>query len=102
MSIHIHQVLDYLDANPVCRHDGEIISLMELLHDAYTMHNAIDSEQLRGYFRKLRCHLEPLTQTQADELFCTVCDLCLEHEQLAFSHGIVVGMHLMTEVNYLP
>lgn len=101
MSIHINQVLDYLDNHPVCQYADNVESLLEMLHEVYTMHNSIDSEEIREKFRQLRPVLDALSLETADTVFGIVSDLCLEHEQLAFSHGIVVGMLLMTEVRTL-
>lgn len=72
MSIHINQVLDYLDNQRVCQQADNMESLMGLLHDAYCIHNSTDNRQLR------------------------------EYEQLAFTQGVVVGMLVMTEVNRVP
>lgn len=102
MSIHIDEVLDYLDTHPIGCHEGSVKSLMEMLHEVYTMYNSIDSEELRGKFRELRPVLEQLPRDDGNRLFSLICDLCMEHEQLAFSHGIVVGMQLMSEIRVLP
>lgn len=102
MAIHINEILDYLDDHPVCCHNGGVESLMEMLHDAYIAHNSIDSEKIRSCFQALDSESENLTLNMANQLHSMICDLCMEHEVLAFSHGIVVGMHLMSEVNYLP
>lgn len=102
MSIHINEVLDYLDAHPIRAYQGGVDSLMEMLHEVYTMHNSIDSEEIRNMFHKLRNLLKMLPPDGVDQVFSLVCDLCIAHEILAFSHGVVVGMHLMTEVNMLP
>ena len=102
MSIYINDVFDYLDTHPVSRYEGDFQSLLEMLHEVYTMYNSIDSDEMHSLFGKLRPILESLSIPQEDQLFSAVCDLCLEHEQLAFSHGILVGMLLMAEVNMLP
>lgn len=102
MSIHVNEVLDYLDTHPVCQYAQGMDSLMEMLHEVYTMHNSIDSEKMRSLFGQLRPVLDMLPAKTADMLVSLVCDLCMEHEQLAFSQGVLVGMQLMTEVNRLP
>lgn len=40
MSIHIDEVLDYLDANLVCQRSEDMPSLMAVLRDAYTLHGS--------------------------------------------------------------
>lgn len=39
MSIHINEVLDYLDEQLVCQRADGMPSLMELLYDAYAVHD---------------------------------------------------------------
>lgn len=102
MSIHIQQVLDYLDSQGICQQADNMEALMEVLHDAYVKHNSIDDQQLCGQFQSLRQILDRLPAEYGEAFFCQVCDLCLAHEQLAFSQGVVVGMLLMTEVNRIP
>lgn len=101
MSIHIHDVLDYMDEHPVCCHNGSVDSVLEMIHEAYIANNSIDSQRIRSLFQELRLNGEILTEECFDKLFSCVCELCYEHEMEAFSRGIVVGMHFMTEVNYL-
>lgn len=102
MSIHTSQVLDYLDSHPVSRYEGDFQSLMEMLHYIYTTCNPVDSEKIRERFRHLEKILEPLSFDEENEVSNLVCSLCWEHEQIAFYHGMAVGMHLMTEINALP
>ncbi len=102
MSIHIHQVLDYLDTHPICREADSMDSLLERIHDIYALNNHLDSEEIRSLLRSMRNLLECLPMERFEEVFAAVSDLCLEHEQLAFSQGVLAGMHLMTEVNTLP
>lgn len=102
MSVHINDVLDYLEANPLRHYEGKLYPVLEMIHDAYTEQNAIDSEEIHDIFRTLDGMLENIPSSDAEELNARICDLCLQHEILAFSHGILVGMHLMTEINYLP
>ena len=102
MPIHVNQVLDYLDTHPICREADSVESLLGMLHDIYASHNHFNSGEIREKFHKIRDLLGNLTQREFDDVFCVVCDLCLEHEQLAFSQGVLAGMLLMTEVNRLP
>ena len=102
MSVHINQVLEYLDQQRVCQKAENMESLMEMLHYAYTRYNTVDSEEIRALFARLREIWEPVSMRDSDELFSLVCELCMEHEVLTFSQGVSAGMLLMTEVNRLP
>lgn len=102
MSIHIHQIEEYLDNNLIVKNTDSVESLMEILHDAYLAYNTVDSEGIREKFAEFRNLLTEVPAQQFDALFTVVCDLCISHEVLAFSQGVAVGMGLMTEVNRLP
>lgn len=102
MSILISQVHDYLATHPVSRYEGDFDSLLEMLHYIYTTCNPVDSGKIREDFRKLGDILEPLSMEEENAVSSLICDLCYEHEQIAFYYGISVGMHLMTEINTLP
>lgn len=102
MAVHINEVLEYLDTHLVCQKAEGMGALMETLHDVYLMHSPNDREALQGRFGKLRQILPLLPSEKADAFFALVADFCLEHEQLAFSQGVLTGMLLMTEVNSIP
>ena len=102
MSIHINQVLDYLENQRVVQRAENMESLMEMLHYAYTQYNAVDNEEIRALFARLRRIWEPVSMKDADDMFSIICEVCMEHEVLAFSHGVCAGMLLMSEVNRLP
>lgn len=102
MSIHITQVFDYLEAHPLTKYEGEFDSLLEMLHYIYTAANPIVTDTIREGFRDVGHILQRLSVEEDDALHARICDLCLEHERLAFAHGITVGMYLMTEINMLP
>lgn len=102
MSIHTAQVFEYLDTHPVSRYEGDFQSLLEMLHYIYTTCNPIDNDRIHESFLQLGEILSVLSFDEQNALSAIVCDLCYEHEQSAFFHGLSVGMHLMTEVNCLP
>lgn len=102
MSIHIHDVLDYLDNHRICQKADSMESLLGMVHDAYASYNCFENQKIREEMDKLAEILDVLSLREYDEVVYLVCGLCMEHEKLAFSQGILAGMHLMTEVNYLP
>ena len=102
MSIHTKDVFEYLDSHPVSLYEGDFQSLLEMLHYIYTACNPIDSSMIRSGFQNLRAAMERLPAEDQDDLFSAAYDLCLQHQQLAFAHGLTVGMHLLTEINGLP
>jgi len=102
MSVHIDQVIEYLDTKRVCDKAENMESLMEMIYYAYTQCHKVDNEKIRSLFARLRKIWEPSSERDGDEMFSLICELCIEHEVLAFSQGICAGMQLMTEINWLP
>ena len=102
MSIHINEILDYLDEHPIGCYEGGVKSLMEMLHDVYIEHNSVDSEEIHRLLQRFQDLLEQNPLDSRDALYGLVSDLCREHEVLEFSHGFVVGMYLMSEARTLP
>ena len=78
--------------------EGGIDSVLEMLHYYYTQANPINSEEIKAGFKAVRSSLERLSISEIDSLIYTVCDLCLQHEKLAFIEGIKVGFVLNREV----
>ena len=74
MAVSIHEMLDYLDTHPVRNYEGTPTTLLKMLHELYTVYN---------------------TRPSGDTLE-------KDAEELAFAQGIMVGMHLMTELRMLP
>lgn len=77
--------------------DG-IDSVLEMLHFYYTQANPINSEEIKAGFKAVRSSIEKLSTSEIDFLIYTVCDLCLQHEKLAFIEGIKVGFKLNAEI----
>lgn len=102
MSVHIDQVLEYLDTHLVCRCADRVESLLGMIRDVYMEYNETDSEEIRYMLGELGAMLETFPSQDAKRFLCVICQLCQSSEQLAFSQGILVGMQLMTEVNRLP
>lgn len=102
MSVHINEVLDYLDTHLVCRNADGMDSLLGMLCEAYMRFNNTDSEEIRYLFGDLGQMLDSFSVEEARRMLSTICDLCASHEVVAFSQGVLVGMQLMTEVNWLP
>ena len=76
MSVSVHEILDYLDAHLVRNHKGSATTLLKMLYELYTAYNTRQPVQIDG--------------------------IEIRGEELAFTQGILVGMHLMTEINILP
>ena len=73
MSVSVHEMLDYLDVHPVRNHKGDAETLLKMLLDLYSQYNII-----------------------------SLGEESLQGEELAFAQGILVGMHLMSELRTVP
>ena len=98
MAVRIDQLIEYLDSHPICYYADNVESLLGMLYDIYTKHNGINSNELRKLTQKLDVVLEKLPVDTRDGADRLVGEMCREHEQVAFVHGVVVGLCLMTEI----
>ncbi|MBR3949329.1 MAG: hypothetical protein IKJ84_01520 [Oscillospiraceae bacterium] len=99
MSIRMKEIYDFLDEHPLNRYQRGFESFMELLYDAYTQQNPMITEKTYEKLRTIKDLLCELPPDLVEKVNNTLYDLNLEQEVLAFSHGIAVGLHMMTEVN---
>ena len=102
MSIHLSEVYEYIDTHPVSSYPGSFQSMLDMVRYIYTTCNPIDNVSIRACFQSFDSLTTKLTLQEHDQVLDVVCDLCMEYEKAAFSHGILVGMALMTELNSIP
>jgi len=101
MSIHTKQVFEYIDTHPLWRYEGSFESLLETLCHIYTDSNPVDGDAVRLALRRAGLG-EKLSSEDADALARITSSACSERDLTTFSHGILVGINLMTEINGLP
>ena len=101
MAITINQVLDYIDTHPLCFHDGDFASVLDMLRTVYMESNAADIMEIQADFSSLRSVSEKLSPEERELLFQNVRSLCLQYEKTAFAHGIAIGLYLHTELSTL-
>lgn len=77
---------------------GDAESVLDILYGHYIEHGNIDSEKIVNQFAALRA-LVNLPPQEYDPIFYIVSDLCMEHEQLAFSEGLRMGMELALDAS---
>ena len=76
MAVSVHEMLDYLDVHPVRNYEGNATTILKMLYEMYAAYN---------------------THSPAG---CEAGEL--QGEALAFAQGILVGLHLMTELRTVP
>jgi len=96
MKKYIQALQEYCKQNPPSHGDAQ--SVMNLLYWTYTQYNPADEQKLRDGFAKLRSQFPHLSLQDFDPVFNTVCDLCIDHERLAFYEGLRLGVTLMQEL----
>ena len=102
MSVHIDEVLEYLDAHPIGCYSGGVKSLMEMLYEVYCEYNDVNSDEIRDLMSRYYDLVDGYPMEDEERLYTLISELCGKHEVIAFAHGILVGMNLMAEVNGLP
>lgn len=95
MNPYIDRLIPYIAEN----HPGEDPSLLETPYSFFTEFHPIDSVVIQSCFRHLDDHFRHLTPKENDQVFDLICQLCAEHERLAFLEGIRVGACLIRELD---
>ena len=98
MAVRIDQVLEYLDHHPVCYYADDVESMLGMLYDIYEKHNTVSSDKLDSCRQKLDIVLDSISDGDKTQCNKLINDICKEHEQLAFIHGVIVGLSLMSEI----
>ena len=101
MTITAQQIRNYLASHPLRTQSGDFPSLLDALRDTYNEWNSVDSGAIRALFTRLDLILNKLPLKEQDDVIYTVCHLCSQYESEAFSHGILVGMNFMKELDEL-
>ena len=73
-------------------------SILDMIFWNYTESNLIEDEQSKRKYKAIRERIASLSLTDCDAIFNLICDLCTDHERLAFREGIRFGMLLMREL----
>ena len=96
MKKYIQALQEHCKQNPP--NHGDYRSVMNLLYWTYAHYNPVDEQKLRDGFAKLRSQFPHHSLQDFDPVFNTVCDLCIDHERLAFYEGLRLGVTLMQEL----
>ncbi len=73
-------------------------SILDMIFWIYSESNPIEDDASKRKYKAIRERISSLSATDYEEVFNLVCDLCTDHERLAFREGIRFGMLLMREL----
>ncbi len=73
-------------------------SILDMIFWIYSESNPIEDDESKRKYKAIRERISSLSLTDCDETFNLICDLCTDHERLAFREGIRFGMLLMREL----
>ncbi len=90
------KILAYCTQHPP--HLDNADSILDMIFWIYTESNPIEDDQSKRKYKAIREHISSLGTTDYEEVFNLICDLCTDHERLAFREGIQFGMLLMREL----
>ena len=74
-------------------------SILEVLFDAYNESSGFDNAAIKADFEELYRLMNGKPLKEIDEIICTVCTLCRNHEKAGFIESVKVGMSLAKELN---
>ena len=89
----------YLKEHPA-NYQGQVDTLLELLYEAFTEYNSIETPAFKEVIYPLKEKLRALVETdeEADEYMDIVFSLCAAYERQGYIEGIKVGARLMIEL----
>lgn len=94
----VQNVIQYLKENPA-NYQGQVDTLLELLYQAFTEYNSVETPEFKKGIHPLREKLRSLVDTEqdADDYMNIVFSLCAAYERQGYIEGIKVGARLMME-----
>lgn len=98
MKEYIRQLKKYIAEHPLDFGDGDAESILEMLHWYYAECNPIYNDQIRQLYARLDRLMEGVSIKENNAVLNVVCDLCAEHQRLAFIAGVKVGILLEQEI----
>ena len=95
----LQNVIQYLKEHPA-NYQGQVDTLLELLYEAFTEYNSIETPEFKEVIYPLKEKLRALVETdeEADEYMNIVFGLCAAYERQGYIEGIKVGARLMLEL----
>ena len=95
----VESVVRYLKEHPA-NYQGQVDTLLELLYQAFTEYNSVETPEFKKAIHPLREKLRALVDTEqdADDYMDIVFSLCAAYERQGYIEGIKVGARLMMEL----
>ena len=95
----LQNVIQYLKEHPA-NYQGQVDTLLELLYQAFTEYNSVETSEFKKAIHPLREKLRSLVDTEqdADDYMDIVFSLCAAYERQGYLEGIKVGARLMIEL----
>ena len=95
----LQNVIQYLKEHPA-NYQGQVDTLLELLYQAFTEYNSVETSEFKKAIHPLREKLRSLVDTEqdADDYMDIVFSLCAAYERQGYIEGIKVGSRLMMEL----
>lgn len=95
----VQNMIRYLKEHPA-NYQGQVDTLLELLYQAFTEYNSVETPEFKKVIHPLREKLRSLVDTEqdADDYMDIVFSLCATYERQGYMEGIKVGARLMMEL----
>lgn len=78
---------------------GDHESVLGMLYDCYKDQNNMETAEIKAGFEMLYSLINSRSSDETEEFIDAVCALCSEHEKVAFTEGIQLGVRLAQELN---
>ena len=74
-------------------------SVLDILYQHYSEFDRSDNDVIINNYDILYAYMDQLCLRDKDKIIDTVCNLCVEHERIAFISGVQIGVHLAQELS---
>lgn len=95
MDVMYRTLEEYVATNPKQLGDHE--SVLGMIYSCYKDQNNMETAEIKEGFDMLYSLINGRSSDETEEFIDTVCALCSEHEKVAFTEGIQLGIRLALE-----
>ena len=89
----------YIDAHPFDPGDSDCETVLDQLYQAYAESHESDPPEISEGFKELEAFLCTLPLDDNNAVFNLCCQLCCAYERKGYIAGLLVGAHLIKELD---
>lgn len=89
----------YIETHPLDPGDSDCTTILDQLYQVYAESHESDPPEISEGFKELEEFLCKLPLDDNNAVFNLCCRLCIAYERKGYIDGLLVGAHLIKEIN---